>query len=203
MFLEVSNCKIFHEVYLGRWFAIFTIATVTSLLFRTLASPYSFCWGLVKRFFFCGWMNGQSFPIWHLSFLRYLQCVDANNHTLDHDYNFLFCSWNTEDDLLFQMDFSLSFWRWAFLQKLSLITGLLDRCPGPFPFFVGSCSKEHVPPFEHERLDVHERQSLLLSSAPSKKYTAAARFLERSFGEINMFCCWCSRMSLSIVLNFW
>ena len=38
-FLGVSNCKSFPEVFLGRYFAIFTIATVTF---------YSVC------FFFCG-----------------------------------------------------------------------------------------------------------------------------------------------------
>ena len=36
--------------------------------------------------------------------------VDANNHTLGRDNEFLLCSWSTEDDVLFQTDFFLSFW---------------------------------------------------------------------------------------------
>ena len=44
---------------------------------------------------------------------------------------------------------------------LSFLPGLLDRFPLPFPFFAGSCSKEHFPPFAHEPFDVQERQLCL------------------------------------------
>ena len=54
--------------------------------------------------------------------------------------------------------------------------------------------------FERDLCDVQERQCF--SSSPFKEYTASARFLERSFWEINMFCRCCSRMSFTTVLDF-
>ena len=40
----------------------------------------------------CEGMNGQSFPISHLSSLKYLQCEGCQYHTIDPDYTFMFCS---------------------------------------------------------------------------------------------------------------
>ena len=52
-------------------------------------------------------MIGQSFPIWHFSW----------RNILEHDYNCLCCSCNTEDDLLVQMDLALSSWHIVVLLK--------------------------------------------------------------------------------------
>ena len=52
-----------------------------------------------------------------------------------------------EDDLLFQMDFSLSFWRITFLQICLVGPGFSIDVLCPFPFFAASCSKKHFPRF--------------------------------------------------------
>ena len=107
--MEVSSCKSFRNVSLSRGFAIFTIATVTFSF--PDSSPWPFPFGFVDRFFV--WVDERTILLHLTSNLSRSICnaKDATNHTLDHDYNFLFCSWNTEDDLLFQKDFSESFWR--------------------------------------------------------------------------------------------
>ena len=62
---------------------------------------------------------------------------------------------------------------------------------------------------EHVLENLYERQ--VTKSTPMKHAmtlcqqdtAAAALSLYRYFREINMFCCCCSRMSLTIVLNLW
>ena len=120
-FLDVSSCKSFPEVILGQWFAIFTAATFTFSL--------SDLFGLL-HLFVEEWMDNP-FPSHSCLSSRIYNAGDANNHTLDHDYNFLFCNWNTEDDLLFQMDFSQSFGYTVFLRKclVQLVVLVEFRCP--------------------------------------------------------------------------
>ena len=83
------------------------------------------------------------------------------------------------------MDFLLSN---GLSAELSVLTGLLDRVSLPFLFFAVSCSKEHVPPFEHDLFDVQDRQSLPFSLFFEKSTCPAAAAL---------------KMSFTIVLNFW
>ena len=63
VFMEVSNYKSFPEVVLGLWFAIFTIATVTSFFFGLFAFPS----GLVDLYFFC--------DLYEWTILSHLKCV--------------------------------------------------------------------------------------------------------------------------------
>ena len=95
--------------------------------------------------------GGQTFPTWHWSwhssFSNYLQSS-------------CFVVETSGDGLLFQMDFFLYFGTCCLSAELSRLAWLLDRVPLPFPFFAGSCSKEHFPPFEHKLVDAQERQSL-------------------------------------------
>ena len=103
--------------------------------------------------------------------------VDASNHTLDRDCNFLFCSWNTEDDHLSQMDFSLSFKHIVVLLNCLFQLGFLIA----FPFFCRvmfewTCSCCRARAYWHPRSTIFA----FFSSAPFEEY-AAALFLHRSF----------------------
>ena len=77
---------------------------------------YLFPFGLVDRCLFWECMNKTILSHLTLFFLEvFAVWGGANNPTLDHDDHFFFCSCFTEDDLLFQIDFSLSFWCIVFL----------------------------------------------------------------------------------------
>ena len=139
VFLELSSSKSFPDWSVSQWFAFFTIATV--------CHRYLFFVGLFS------WKTGRLFLLlreaeWtilsHFIFIFLQELAnrrDAKNHTLDHDYNFLFCSWSTEDGPLVQMDFL------ACCSFCGLVSFNQDSwsSPLPFPFFTGSSSNEHVP----------------------------------------------------------
>ena len=99
-------------------------------------------------------------------------------HTLNRDYNFLFCCWNTAKDV--PDGLRPVFVVCCRFAKVSLFTKLLDRVPLPFPVFAVSCSEEHFLPFEHEPFDIQDRQSRYFSPAPFEEYAAAALSLDRS-----------------------
>ena len=184
--MEVSNCKNFPEI--SPRAVICNIHNWRPLPFfsDTFALPLPF--GLVDRSFFCESMDGQSFPIWHLPFLKYLQCGRRP-------------CWHSQ---------SMFFSRWTF----PCLCGVLSFCESvslyqaswsssfAFPFFAVSCSKEHFLPFEHEPFDIQDRQSRYFSPAPFEEYAAACS-VSWSFFEKTTFCCCCSRMSLTMVLDLW
>ena len=162
--MEVSNCKNFPEI--SPRAVICNIHNCDRCLFfsDTFALPLPF--GLVDRSFFCESMDGQSFPIWHLPFLKYLQC---GRRPYWHSQSMFFSRWTfpclcgvlsfCESVSLYQASWSSSF---------------------AFPFFAVSCSKEHFLPFEHEPFDIQDRQSRYFSPAPFEEYAAAALSLDRS-----------------------
>ena len=203
VFMEVSSCQSSPEDVLGLWFG--NIHNCNRYLFFFGLFSFTFSFGLVDRFFFFECMNGQSFPIWHLSFLKYLQCekMPSNSHTLDRDNNLLFCSWSIEDDLLFQVGSCLSFWHIVVLPNCLFQSGfLIDflRLSISLPCHVGM----NIFRLSSTSLLTPKIDNLcFFSSAPFEEYAAAALSLDRSLWEINMFCSCCSRMSLTIVLTLW
>ena len=130
-----------------------------------LCSPFSFSrrtGGSLLRLRVNKWtiLSHPAFFILEVFAMRRMPII----HFLDHDYNFLFCNWNTEDDLLFLMDF-LCLSGFCPSAELSLLTSLLGRCPLLCSFFAVSCSKEHFPPSNQKPFDVKARQYVPLCSA--------------------------------------
>ena len=130
---------------------------------------------------------------------RVCNAVGANNHTLGRDNEFLLCSWSTEDDVLFQTDFVLSFWHIVVLvNRLFSWLGFLTDSFSFFPFFAVSCPIKHCTSLLPSKID-----KMCLVLQPFEEYAAAAVSWSVFLWEVNLVCCCCSRMQLTTVLNFW
>ena len=110
--------KSFPELVLGRCSQYSQMATVAFSLSDSFSLPFAS--GLVDRFFFCECVNGESFPMLHLSFLKYLQCG--------------WCHYSYSRSWLQFPPVQLKHGgRAPFPESLS--SGLLGRFPLPFPSF--------------------------------------------------------------------
>ena len=97
--------------------------------------------------------------------------VDANNHTLGRDNEFLLCSWKHGGRCSFPDGLCPVFLTHCRSAESSLfLIGLLDRFFLLFPFFAVSCPNKHL----HEPFDIQDRQYVPCSSALVEEYAAAA-----------------------------